>query len=283
MVAGWDANELLRVAAEVAREAGALIRSRVPQVRQIATKANAVDLVTDTDRAADALISGRLAQAFPTHARLTEESEIVQGAETAEICWVVDPLDGTVNFAHGVPQFAVSIAAVSGFVPGGSLLAGPQARALAGVVYDPMRDELFSATASGAAQCNGEPIAVAPCERLHDGLIATGFPYDRRERAEEYLVDWHRILPLCRDLRRCGAAALDLAWVAMGRVDGYWERGLHAWDIAAGALIARRAGAVATDFSGTDLFLDAREILVAGPAVHAELRSNLQAESEGEL
>ncbi|MFP6664588.1 MAG: inositol monophosphatase family protein [Deltaproteobacteria bacterium] len=277
---GWDENELLRVAAEVAREAGALIRSRVPQVRQIATKANAVDLVTDTDRAADALISARLGQAFPQHARLTEESDIVQGAAAADICWVVDPLDGTVNFAHGVPQFAVSIAAVTGFVPGGSLRAEPQARALAGVVYDPMRDELFSATASGAAQCNGEPIGVAPCERLHDGLIATGFPYDRRERADEYLADWHRILPLCRDLRRCGAAALDLAWVAMGRVDGYWERGLQAWDIAAGALIARRAGALATNFSGTDLFLDASEILVASPLVYAELRTLLQPENE---
>lgn len=272
---------LLEVATSVAREAGELVRARFPASRDIATKANAVDLVTDTDRAADSLISARLAQAFPSHSRLTEESGAATANGGGEVCWVVDPLDGTVNFAHGVPQFAISIAAVSGFHPAQGLDRSAGAEVLAAAVYDPMRDELFTATASGEACMNGAVVSVAQCTSLSEALLATGFPYDRRERADEYLADWHRILPCCRDLRRAGAAALDLAWVAMGRVDGYWERGLHAWDIAAGALIARRAGARATNFSGEDLFLDASEVLVAPDAVHQELQAMLIAETRG--
>jgi len=267
-------EELLRVGGRVAREAGALIRERMPQSRQIETKANAVDLVTDTDQAADQLIRGRLKDAFPDHGWLTEESGAAPKSSASEICWVVDPLDGTVNFAHGVPQFAVSLAAVKGFSPGEDF-SHAEGETLAGVVYDPMRDELFTAAHDGVACLNGEPIAVANCRSLEEALVATGFPYDRRERADEYLQDWHHILPRCRDLRRAGAAALDLVWVAMGRVDAYWERGLQPWDIAAGALIARRAGALSTDFSGKDLFLDAREVIAAAPVVHDELRSFL--------
>lgn len=265
-------SRLAEVAAEIAREAGAEIRARVPGVRQIATKANAVDLVTDTDHHVDALISERLAAAFPDHARLTEETGATTAGTDAPVCWVVDPLDGTVNFAHGVPHFAVSIAAVGGFHPGDPLdTPGPKGRLLAGVVYDPMRDELFEATADGPALVNGEPLSTSSCASVEEALVASGFPYDRRERADEYLDDWRKLLPRCRDLRRAGAAALDLAYVAAGRFDAYWERGLHAWDIAAGVLIVRRAGGVATDRSGRDLFLDANEVLAAPARIHAEL------------
>ncbi len=270
-----NSDELLQVAEEIAREAGGLIRSRMPQSREVGTKANAVDLVTDTDRAADALITARLAAAFPNHDRLTEESGGTPARDTSGICWVVDPLDGTVNFAHGVPQFAVSIAAVQGFTPGDDLAALSGGKTLVGVVYDPMRDELFSASHDGPALLNEERIVTARGASLDEALVATGFPYDRRERAAEYLEDWHRILPRCRDLRRAGAAALDLVWVAMGRVDAYWERGLQPWDIAAGALIARRAGVLSTNFSGEDLFLDAREVLAAPAPVHEQLRGLL--------
>jgi len=265
-------SRLVEVAAEIAREAGAEIRARVPKAREIATKANAVDLVTDTDHRVDALISERLAQAFPDHARLTEETGATTTGAHAPVCWVVDPLDGTVNFAHGVPHFAVSIAAVGGFHPGDPLDApGPQGRLLAGVVYDPMRDELFEATADGPALLNGEPLATSACVSVAEALVASGFPYDRRERADEYLDDWRTLLPRCRDLRRAGAAALDLAYVAAGRFDAYWERGLHPWDIAAGVLLVRRAGGIATDRSGRDLFLDASEVLAATASIHAEL------------
>lgn len=267
-----DPSRLVAVAAEIAREAGAEIRARVPNPREIATKANSVDLVTDTDHHVDALISQRIEAAFPTHARLTEETGATTTHEGTSVCWVVDPLDGTVNFAHGVPHFAVSIAAVGGFLPGDPLDAPrPEASILAGVVYDPMRDELFEATADGPARLNGETLETSSCDSVEQALIASGFPYDRREHADEYLDDWRKLLPRCRDLRRAGAAALDLAYVAAGRFDAYWERGLHAWDIAAGVLIVRRAGGVATNRSGRDLFLDASEVLAAPPTVHQEL------------
>ena len=263
---------LLRVATEIAREAGAEIRRRVPGPRHIDTKQNSVDLVTDTDRRVDALISDRLATAFPDHARLTEEAGATTTATHPPVCWVVDPLDGTVNFAHGVPHFAVSIAAVGGFQPGDALdTPGSGGGLLAGVVYDPMRDELFAATADGPATLNDEPIEASPCDALDQALVASGFPYDRRERADEYLADWARLLPRCRDLRRAGAAALDLAYVASGRFDAYWERGLHPWDIAAGVLIVRRAGGCATNRHGRDLFLGAAEVLAAPRTIHPEL------------
>lgn len=266
-----DPTPLVETAAEIAREAGAEIRRRVPGAREIATKLNSVDLVTDTDQAVDRLISQRLHDAFPDHARLTEETGAT-ASENAPVCWVVDPLDGTVNFAHGVPHFAVSIAAVAGFHPGDTLdTPGPGAEILAGVVYDPMRDELFEATSNGPARLNGETIGVSPCTALAEALVASGFPYDRRERADEYLGEWRKLLPRCRDLRRAGAAALDLAYVAAGRFDAYWERGLHAWDIAAGILIVRRAGGHATNRDGRDLFLDASEVLAAPPEIHRSL------------
>ena len=265
-------SELVATAAQIARDAGAEIRARVPGRRHIATKANSVDLVTDTDHAVDTLISERLAAAFPDHARLTEEAGATVSDAKAAICWVVDPLDGTVNFAHGVPHFAVSIAAVQGFRPGDPLAGGPGAEILAAVVYDPMRDELFEATASGPAKLNGDTIGGSNCKRVDEALIASGFPYDRRERSEEYLRDWRALLPRCRDLRRAGAAALDLAYVAAGRFDAYWERGLHPWDIAAGILIVRRAGGVATDLAGRDLFLDASEVLASAAGIHDAVR-----------
>ena len=267
-----DSEKLLAAGISIAYAAGALIRERLPKPREVSTKANAVDLVTDTDHAVDALIRERLRATFPAHAYLTEEAGASAAATAAEVCWVVDPLDGTVNFAHGVPHFAVSIAAVRGFDPENMSAATAAGETLAGIVYDPMRDEMYTATSAGPARLNQESLAVSTQTSLDQALVATGFPYDRRERADEYLADWHRILPLCRDLRRAGAAALDLVWVAAGRVDAYWERGLHPWDIAAGALIARRAGATATDFSGRDLFLDAQEILVAPARVHMELQ-----------
>lgn len=279
-MSAYDLERWVSTAAEIAREAGREIRERLPGRREIATKGSAVDLVTETDHHVDALISRRLAEAFPDHARLAEETGSTIGSPGAP-CWVVDPLDGTVNFAHGAPHFAVSIAAVIGFTPGGDWTPNDGSRIVVGVVYDPMRDELFDATEGGPARCNGEVLHRGGPPPLSDALVATGFPYDRRERAEEYLADWRRILPRCRDLRRAGAAALDLAWVAAGRWDAYFERGLHPWDIAAGALLVRCAGGSATDFSGNDLFLDASEVL-AGPAeLSAEIRENLAAPLPG--
>ncbi|MEW6272472.1 MAG: inositol monophosphatase family protein [Thermodesulfobacteriota bacterium] len=273
MAASWD--ELAQTAAEVAREAGALIRERYAAPRAIRTKSARVDLVTDTDRAAERLILARLGEAYPEHARLGEESGFVPGpgpGRGERLCWVVDPLDGTTNFAHGVPHFAVSIAAVllpeaAGAIP----FAAHDAHPVAAAVYDPMRDELFVAAWGGAATCNGAAITVSATADLDAALLATGFPYDRRERASFYLSFWHRLLVAARDVRRIGAAALDLAWVACGRLDGFWEWNLHPWDVAAGTLLVRQAGGRVSDFRGGDPGVEARQTLASNGHIHEAL------------
>lgn len=264
------ARALVDVACAVAREAGALIRARFAAPRQIATKSGAVDLVTDTDRAAERLILDRLQAAFPGHAVLAEESGALPAANPrGGICWVIDPLDGTTNFAHGVPHFAVSIAAVRG--PTATPDEQRGARTLAGAVYDPMRDELFAACEDDAATLDGRPISVSRETALDASLLATGFPYDRRARLDEYLSFWRVLMPRVRDVRRIGAAALDLAWVACGRVDGFWEWRLKPWDVAAGRLIVQRAGGRATDFRGADPGVEASETLATNGAIHDDL------------
>ncbi len=269
------ASFLADAAAAIASEAGDLLREHFKQPRKIGTKAGPVDLVTDADHAADALIRERLRAAFPGHRVVTEESgeiDPADGSEIADITWVVDPLDGTVNFAHGVPHFAVSIAAVRNLAPSmPPSITSKAATVVAGVIYDPMRNEIFTATEDGPARLNGSDIRARSTLDLGEALVATGFPYDRRENADTYLRFFQAALIRCRDLRRLGAAALDLAWVACGRLDGFFECGLHPWDIAAGALLARRAGAVASDFQGKPLVLDARRVLAAPFAVHARL------------
>jgi myo-inositol-1(or 4)-monophosphatase len=270
-----SAERLARVAAEVAREAGDLIRERVAAPRRVATKSRTVDLVTDTDRAAEALILERLRGRFPNHAALGEEAGFVAPADAtraARICWVIDPLDGTTNFAHGVPHFAVSIAAAT--APEGFATVPSdwrRAHAIAGAVHDPMRDETFLAWEGGPALLGDQPIAVSTTVDLDRCLLATGFPYDRREHADAYLASWRALLVRARDVRRMGAAALDLAWVACGRVDGFWESGLHPWDVAAGSLLVRRAGGTVSDFAGANPGLDARRTLATNGRVHADL------------
>jgi len=278
-----DRSEILaRVAAEVARAAGALIRERAAAPRKIGTKASRVDLVTDTDRAAEALILDRLRTRFPDHAALGEEAGFVppaDGTDGGPVCWMIDPLDGTTNFAHGVPHFAVSIAAVTGDA---SFAAAPadwrRIHAVAGAVHDPMRDETFVAWQGGPALLDDRPIAVSSEPELDRCLLATGFPYDRREHAERYLAPWRELLVRARDVRRMGAAALDLAWVACGRMDAFWESRLQPWDVAAGGLLVRCAGGTVTDFAGADPGLDARQTLASNGHVHASLVAILERE-----
>jgi len=287
--ASEEPRTLAAAAEAIAREAGLHIRSRLAAPGRIGTKSAAIDLVTDTDRDADAIITGRIHESFPAHTILSEEGGSVAAASAhaaarppagGGIRWVVDPLDGTMNFAHGFPHFAVSIAAVR--------LDGPSAapaspspdqmrgRMLAGVVYDPMRDELFRAAEGEPATLNGAPISVSSASRVASSLLATGFPYDRREQADFYLSFWRELMIRSQDVRRAGAAALDLAWVACGRLDAFWEWSLHPWDIAAGVLIVRGAGGRATDFAGNDIFLGAQQTLASNGRVHDELIGILQ-------
>jgi myo-inositol-1(or 4)-monophosphatase len=216
-------TELLDVAVACAREAGALLLERFGSERVLATKSTSTDLVSAADLAAEEAIRGILARRAPDDAIMGEEGDDTPG--TSGRRWVVDPLDGTVNYLYGLPQWCVSIAC----------------EGLAGAVYDPTRDELFTATASGPAECNGIALSSEPPEDLGHALVATGFGYDARRRALQAEVV-ARVLPAARDIRRGGSAALDLCWTAAGRLDAYYERGVNLWDVAAGELVCTRAG-----------------------------------------
>lgn len=255
--------ELVELAKEIAREAGELARRRRAEgVHLAATKSSLADIVTDADREVEQLIRTRLTQARPADGFLGEESE--PDAGESGITWVVDPIDGTVNYAYGIPSYAVSIAAVRG----GS---DPDAwEGLAGAVFAPAVGELFSAASGHGAWLAGTRLAVTT-ETPAGALLATGFGYDPATH-EGDLAMVRRAMGMARDLRRAGSAALDLAYVAAGRLDGYFERGLKPWDFAAGAILVREAGGVATRHETTA----SRPLLIAGSApVHQRLREIL--------
>jgi myo-inositol-1(or 4)-monophosphatase len=225
----------LELALALAREAGELQRQRFGEPRQIQTKSSAIDLVTDVDRACDALVRQRVRAAFPGDGLLTEEAAEQPGASGWR--WIVDPLDGTTNYAHGFPHFAISIAVER---------AG---QVELGTIYDPIRDELFHALRGGGAFRNGGPVRVSVADQLQSSLLATGFPYDVHARSDN-LEYFGRFIRRAQAVRRAGSAALDLAYVACGRFDGFWELSLHPWDVAAGLLMIEEAGGRHTDFDG---------------------------------
>jgi myo-inositol-1(or 4)-monophosphatase len=253
---GPDADEgtLLEVAREAADAAAAELRARFGEHAQgVRSKSTPTDLVSDADVAAESAIREVLAARRPGDAILAEES----GASGDGVLrWVVDPLDGTINFLFGIPAFAVSVACEDAD------------GALAGVVLDPVRDEWFAATRSGDALLGGEPIRGRGGSDLSRAMVATGFGYDAHVRARQADV-LARVLPRVADVRRVGAAALDLAWCACGRFDAYYERGLHPWDVAAGALIAARAGLVVRPLEESGP--DPAGVVAAPPALIDEL------------
>jgi myo-inositol-1(or 4)-monophosphatase len=261
--AGVEPAALAALASEVAEEAGELLMSCRDEVAVVQTKSSPTDVVTQADRAAEKLIRERLQAARPGDAILGEE-----GGETGAglVRWIVDPLDGTVNFLYGLPSWAVSIAAeVAGVV-------------VAGAVCVPLQRSTFRATLGGGAWLDSgtdsglQRLACNTGVALRDALVATGFGYPARQRAEQGHVV-AAVLPRVRDIRRAGAAAVDLCSVAAGRVDAYYEQGLHDWDIAAGALIAREAGAVTGGLRGEEA--GTAMTLAGAPALFAELRELL--------
>ena len=242
--------QLLLVAHEAASAAAAELVPRFGHLQaDIRAKSSPTDLVSEADLAAEAAIRRVLAQRRPADAILGEEGGATEGQ--GELRWVIDPLDGTTNFLFGIPQFAVSVACEDAD------------GALVGVVLDPIRDERFSATRSGPAELDGRPIAASQREDLATALVATGFGYEAHVRARQAEVV-SRLLPRVRDIRRAGAAALDLGWVACGRYDAYYERGLKLWDHAAGGLIAERAGLTVRRLAADG---EDPEGLLAAPAV----------------
>jgi myo-inositol-1(or 4)-monophosphatase len=249
-------EELLELATSLARDAGALLLERFDggHERALASKSSPTDLVSEADLASERLIRGRLAQERPADGFLGEEGGGEDGS--SGLSWVVDPLDGTVNFLFGIPQWSVSVAVAD------------ERGVLAGAIFDPCRDELFVATRDAAPLLNGAPIAASDRDDLSTAMVATGLAYDADVRAAQAEV-LARAIPRVRDIRRFGSAALDLAWTAAGRYDAYFERSVKPWDIAAGTLICERAGL-------TVLELPERErlplgVLVAVPALAGSL------------
>jgi myo-inositol-1(or 4)-monophosphatase len=247
----------LDAAWEAANGAGEIIRAHWQQPKTVGYK-GAIDLVTSVDRECEQTIVGVIRRNFPSHSILAEEETRLEVAES-RFRWIIDPLDGTTNFAHGYPQFCVSIALER------------DDKVILALVYDPLRQECFRAVKNQGATLNGEPIATSATNELDKALLATGFPYDQRDHADFYLRYFRAFMQCSQGIRRGGSAALDLAYVACGRLDGFWEMKLKPWDTAAGALIVSEAGGKLSDFSGRPFSIWGNEALAANASIHDEM------------
>lgn len=254
---GHNPERFLEVAIAAAREAGEIISAGMNRPKEISYKGE-VDIVTETDRKSEAAILARLRREFPVHAIVAEEGG-ASGAGAAEYEWHVDPLDGTTNFAHGYPVFAVSIGLLQRGEP------------LVGAVYNPVNGEMFSAIRGCGAQRNGKVIQVSSAEKLSRSLLATGFPAHKRVQNPNIHYYWEFTLR-SHGVRRAGAAALDLCSVACGQFEGFWEFGLKSWDTAAGILLVREAGGKVTNFSGEPYHPGDMECLASNGLIHEEMR-----------
>jgi myo-inositol-1(or 4)-monophosphatase len=254
---------LLNFAIQTAREAGLILVGRLGRSLQVSNKGD-IDLVTEADLASERFIIERLRSHFPRHAILAEESGNSAGvdADAAEWKWIIDPLDGTTNYAHGYPCFCVSIALEH---------AG---RIELGVIYDPTREEVFAAERGNGATLNGRRIRVSSINELNDSMLCTGFPYNVRERPG-FARHFTNFTMRAQAVRRDGSAALDLASVACGRFDGFWEDGLNPWDIAAGVLLIEEAGGLVTDFDGEPLDIYSPKVLVSNGLIHEAMQAVL--------
>ncbi|NOY99436.1 MAG: inositol monophosphatase [Chloroflexi bacterium] len=255
-------NPTLNDLEQLARQAGKILRAGYETKHQVDYKGT-IDLVTEIDRQSEELILAEIQSRFPGHHVLAEESGGVDG-DNAHV-WYVDPLDGTVNYAHNVPIFSVSIA----YACGGEMCLA--------TVYDPMRDELFSAERGRGARLNGRPLSVSPVTDLAHSLLVTGFPYNMWSTPADNLQYFGRFAKMTQGVRRLGSAALDLCYVAAGRFDGYWELSLQPWDVAAGGLIAEEAGARVTNLDGKPNYVSPpQSVLAAPPALYDKMAAVIQ-------
>jgi myo-inositol-1(or 4)-monophosphatase len=255
-----ESSELILHMQTMAREAGELLMGHFRRRVKIEYKGSA-DLVTIADRESEALILSRIREHFPAHDVMGEEGTRIETGSDHK--WYVDPLDGTTNFAHGYPVFCVSL---------GVEFRGQR---VAAVIYDPTRDEMFSASKGNGARLNGEAIHVSPIAKLAESLIATGFPSHKRHKNPN-IYFYHHLTLRSHGVRRAGSAALDLCNVAAGRYEGFWEFNLNPWDTAAGVLIVQEAGGRVTDFSGGPFQIDSRETLASNGLIHDELLAEFQ-------
>jgi len=242
-------------AREAALRAGEVLRRRFREKTSVRVREKGLhDFVTDVDHEAEAAVVGFIGERFPTHTVMAEEGS--PEARSTAHRWIVDPLDGTTNFIHGVPTFAVSIALED------------EQGLVAAAVHDPLRDETFHAHRGGGARLNGEPISCNDSGLMDQALVATGFPFRELSRLGPYMEVFEAMVRSTAGIRRAGSAAVDLAFTACGRYDGFWEVGLSRWDVAAGILLVREAGGVVTDVIGGESSLDTGDIVAGGPQMH---------------
>jgi len=265
-------SAILDVASAAARDAGAILRDGHRSPKSVHFKGD-IDLVTEYDLASERAIVDRITAMFPEHVILAEEGG--PSGPDSPCRWYIDPLDGTTNFVHGFPVFSVSIAyeALTG--------SGPAIQV--GVVFDPIRDEMFTAIAGQGAQLNGRPISVSERTDISQALVATGFPYDIHHNPEPVMSRFKRICLTARGVRRAGSAALDLSYVAAGRLDGFWEERLHPWDTAAGGLLVQEAGGQVTNFSLAPFRPQSKEILATNGGVHYTMAKIIRSELPGSV
>lgn len=248
---------MLNIAIKAARRAGSIILRYSDQLDRLTVESKGRnDFVTQVDRTAESEIIDIIRHAYPGHSILAEESGEQSGDDHQ---WVIDPLDGTTNFLHGYPQYAVSIALLD---------KGKLAQA---VIFDPLRDELFTASRGAGAQLNDRRIRVSSVKKMPDALLGTGFPFKEFDNLDTWINCFRELLPMSSGVRRAGSAALDLAHVACGRLDGFWEIGLKRWDIAAGCLLIEEAGGLVSDFNNGQNFLGSGNVIAGNTKVHGQM------------
>jgi myo-inositol-1(or 4)-monophosphatase len=254
LIVNLSMQPMLNIAVRAARSAGELILRSTDSVSRLTVDQKGKnDYASEVDRMAEREIISIIKAAYPEHAILAEESGKHKGND---FVWIIDPLDGTTNFLHGFPQYSVSIALKY------------KGKLEVGVVYDPLRDELFTAKRGGGAMLNSRRLRVTNQNSLKGALIGTGFPFKTDRDLDAYLGMFRALTTECAGIRRAGSAALDLAYVAAGRMDGYWEIGVMEWDMAAGILLIKEAGGVVTDFSFNDNYLESGNVIVGSPKMH---------------
>lgn len=263
-----NGQEIEQVAIRAAKEAGAMIRQRCGRAAKMMVKANEYDLVTEVDKACEEIVRRHVTEHFPTHGILGEEgvapgseasAQAVEASRDEEYLWVIDPIDGTTNFIHGFPHSVVSIGVAH------------RGEVVVGVIYDPFREELFHGRRGEGAYLNGERMQVSKEARLEEAVLATGFPTDLQRARMLNMKGMHALAPIVRNFRALGTAALHLAYIAAGRLSGFWEIDLNAWDLSAGSLLIQEAGGRVTDTQGTDYHLGVRHIAATNGSIHDDL------------
>lgn len=256
-------HPMLNIAVRAARAGGTIIHRSMDKVDNLTVTTKAAnDFVSDVDRQAEQVIIETIQKAYPDHSIKAEENGELQG--NPDFQWIIDPLDGTTNFLHGFPQFAVSIA----FKQNGRLSQG--------VVFNPVNQELFTASRGEGAMLNDRRIRISSQKGLEGALLGTGFPFKDQQHLDTYLNTFKALFPMTAGIRRPGSAALDLAFVAAGRLDGFWEIGLNEWDMAAGALLVKEAGGLVGDFGGGDDYLKTGNVVAGSPKVFKEILQNIK-------